>query len=123
MYYQVHGENLPEGVKHYREIDETNNVCNMYKYNSLLHREDGPALIDKDQRRWYIHGKLHRVDGPTVEYINGKKEYWKHGKLHREDGPAITAANGVKVWMIEGENLKCFSQKDFERLMKLRIFW
>ena len=33
--------------------------------------------------------KLHRTDGPAVEYDNGIKLLYINGKLHRLDGPAI----------------------------------
>jgi len=61
----------------------------------LFHREDGAALItttplmgpgltwpptDSGLTAWYIHGKLHREDGPAIEspdynawFLNGEK--------------------------------------------------
>ena len=45
--------------------------------------------------RWYnADGKLHRLNGPVVERMDGSKEYYKNGKLHREDGPAIEYLDG-----------------------------
>ena len=35
------------------------------------------------------YGKLHRVDGPAIEYSNGTKEWYINGKRHRLDDPAI----------------------------------
>lgn len=36
-------------------------------------------------------GRLHRTDGPAVEFDDGGTEYWVNGKLHRDGGlPAIT---------------------------------
>jgi len=29
---------------------------------------------------WYLNGKLHREDGPAIEYYNGYKEYYYNGK-------------------------------------------
>lgn len=29
-----------------------------------------------------INGRLHRLDGPAVEFCNGKKEYWILGKKY-----------------------------------------
>ena len=52
---------------------------------------------------WYKEGKLHREDGPAVEYSDGGKEWYIEGKHHREDGPAIICGNGSKYWYIEGE--------------------
>jgi hypothetical protein len=43
--------------------------------------------------------------------------------LHREDGPAVEYFSGDKEWWINGERLNCTSQEEFEKLMKLRVFW
>ena len=37
---------------------------------------------------WYLNGKLHRADGPAIEYADGSKRWFLNGKLHRTDGPA-----------------------------------
>jgi len=34
--------------------------------DNLLHRDDGPALINKYKEIWYQHGKIHRESGPAV---------------------------------------------------------
>jgi hypothetical protein len=39
--------------------------------------------------RWFQNGKLHRLDGPAIEYSNGVKIWCQNGKCHRLDGPAI----------------------------------
>lgn len=53
--------------------------------------------------KWYNEeGKLHREDGPAVEYSYGTKYWYQNGKLHREDGPAIEHSNGVKEWFFNG---------------------
>jgi len=31
-------------------------------------------------RYWYLNGKLHREDGPAVEYADGRREWWVNGK-------------------------------------------
>jgi hypothetical protein len=46
---------------------------------------------------------LHREDGPAIEWLDGKKEWWYYGNLHRDDGPAIEYANGYKSWYKHGE--------------------
>jgi hypothetical protein len=51
-------------------------------------------------KRWYKNGKLHREDGPAVEYANGTKVWCLNGKLHREDGPAFESADGSKKWFL-----------------------
>ncbi len=44
------------------------------------HRLNGPAVEFSDGRKyWYKNDKLHRIDGPAAEYPNGKKQYWIEG--------------------------------------------
>ena len=53
-------------------------------------------IITDGGKEWWIKGKLHREDGPAIEYANGNKSWWINGKRHREDGPAIEFADGDK---------------------------
>ena len=74
-----------------------------------LHRENGPAEEYSDgTKRWYLHGKVHREDGPAIEYPNGSKRWVLHGELHREDGPAIEYPDGTKRWYLNGKELERF---------------
>ena len=70
---------------------------------------------------WYKNNKLHRDDGPAAEYHNGNKFWYQDGKFHRENGPAIEYQNGEKCWFYQGK--PCFSQEEFERMIKLKSFW
>jgi|9_EtaG_2_1085328.scaffolds.fasta_scaffold69621_1 hypothetical protein len=54
---------------------------------------------------WYLNGKLHREDGPAIEYPNGYKSWWLNGKRHREDGPSIEYASGTKEWWFNGKRV------------------
>jgi hypothetical protein len=74
-------------------------------------------------KEWYLNGKCHRVDGPAIEYIDGAKYWYLNGYPHREDGPAIVYVNGDKEWYLNGERIPCKTQKQFEQLMRLKIFW
>jgi hypothetical protein len=56
-----------------------------------------------DSKQWFLNGKRHREDGPAVEYVYGNKEW--------------------KEWWVNGERLPCTTQKQFERLMRLKAFW
>jgi len=51
-------------------------------------------------KEWYLNGKLHRLDGPAVEYADGSKFWYLNGKLHRTDGPAVEYADGNKEWWL-----------------------
>ena len=53
-------------------------------------------------REYYNHaGKLHRVEGPAVEYANGDMSWWLNGCRHRIGGPAIEW-DGNKRWFLHG---------------------
>ena len=43
-------------------------------------------------------------------------------KLHRVDGPALIY-NNIKNWYYRGQLIDCFSQEEFERLIKLKAFF
>ena len=74
--------------------------------NRKLHREDGPAIEYSDGSiEWWLNGKLHREDGPAIEFINGTKQWWINNKLHREDGPAIEHPDGTQEWFLNGKQL------------------
>lgn len=72
---------------------------------------------------YWLGDKLHREDGPAVERPNGTKEWWVNGKRHREDGPAFEGSNGRKQYYIDGKRIKCSSDEEFIRLVKLKMFW
>ena len=56
--------------------------------------KNGLYIDDEGNRKWYKDSKLHRDNGPAVEWVNGDRWWCKDSKLHREDGPAIEYANG-----------------------------
>jgi hypothetical protein len=62
-------------------------------------------VYDNGDKYWHLNGKLHREDGPAVEWSNGEKAWYLNGKLHREDGPAIERSNGYKAWYLNNEHL------------------
>jgi hypothetical protein len=51
-------------------------------------------------------GKVHRVDGPAVEYSNGLKEWWLHDNIYRTDGPAIERGDGTFIWRFGNKKTK-----------------
>ena len=72
--------------------------------NNKLHRIDGPAVeYANGGKYWYLDGKLHRIDGPAVECADGGKEWYVDGKRHRVYGPAIECADGGKYWWLDGK--------------------
>ena len=71
-------------------------------------------------KRWYLNGKLHRTDGPAIEWIDGSKSWYLNGKLHRTDGPAIEYADGTKQWFL---NDKYVSMEDVITDPKEQFWW
>lgn len=54
------------------------------------HRTDGPAVVKADEsEEWHQNGQLHRDNGPAVTYADGSQEWYQNGQLHRVDGPAV----------------------------------
>jgi len=77
-------------------------------------------------KAWFLNGKLHREDGPAIEWANGHKEWWLNGKLHREDGPARELANGTKEWSLNNERttaLEVFKQANDEQRKHMLCFY
>ena len=107
----------------YKELrNMTKPICKTNSYgtkkwhlNGKLHREDGPAIEwANGTKYWYLNGKRHREDGPAIEDASGTKKWFLNGKRHREDGPAIERHNGDKLWFLNG---KPFSKEGwFEQL-------
>ncbi len=61
--------------------------------------------VYNNRTEWYQNGKLHRLDGPAVEWANGDKSWFQNGQYHRLNGPAIEWVDGGKEWWIKGEQL------------------
>jgi hypothetical protein len=61
----------------------------------------GSFIYEHDSKWWYQQGKLHRIDGPAIEYTNGNVLFYYQGKLHRIGGPV----NGIqgKDWAINDQ--------------------
>ena len=87
-------------------VTVTPNKTEWRNENGRLHRLDGPAIeYAGGTKDWYQNDQLHRLDGPAVEWANGNTEWWQNGNLHRLDGPAVEWASGFKAWYIYGKRL------------------
>lgn len=55
--------------------------------------------------RWYKWGTddLHRENGPAVEYVDGRREWWVNGRY--KDGLAIEYPDGYKCWYLNNERI------------------
>jgi hypothetical protein len=101
---------MSDYIKYEVRVYANGNKC--WYLNDKLHREDGPAIeYVGGYKSWYLYGKRHREDGPAIESFNGYKYWYLNDQLHREDGPAIEYADGNKHWYLEGVNYTEFQHK------------
>jgi hypothetical protein len=84
----------------------------------------GILLYSSGTKLYYHKGKLHRINGPAVEYANGFKAWYFNGERHSTTCPAIIHVNGTKEWWLEG--IKYSQEEWFEKLSaedKLEAIW
>jgi len=67
--------------------------------------KNGMTTNKYGDKTWYVNDKIHREDGPAIEFASGYKVWYLNDKRHREDGPAIEYADGDKSWWINGKKL------------------
>jgi hypothetical protein len=85
--------------------------------NGKLHRENGPTIEYTDGTKyWHLNGKCHREEGPAIEWGDGTKVWVLNSMYHREDGPAVEWANGNKSWYLNG--IKYTKQDYYRELVK-----
>jgi hypothetical protein len=84
----------------YIEIIKDNEHIKKVLYKNKFHSINGECACEgvDGTKWWYYNDKLHRLDGPAIEFSNGDKYWLKDGLKHREDGPAIEWSNGHKLW-------------------------
>ena len=99
----------------------------LWYLNGKLHRPDGPAVeYVTGDKYWYLNGKQHRVDGPAIENSNGNKLWYLNGKQHRVDGPAIEHVTGDKYWYLNDKFCKpieVFKAATHEQRIHLLCFY
>ncbi len=87
----------------------------------------GFEIIYLGTKKWFNDkGQLHREGGPAIEYANGEKHWYINDKCHREDGPAVEYDDGrdaYKEYWYYGQKIKCSTDEEFKRLIKLKAFW
>ena len=75
--------------------------------------KDGMRVDMNGSKGWYVKGKLHREDGPAVEYANGTKAWRFKGMVHRTDGPAVMWADRDPEWYVNDK--KCYTNEEFQQ--------
>lgn len=76
------------------KVEENGTV--LYYKNDLIHREDGPAMVTKENTKvWYKNGNIHSYDNqPAITCEDGFKAWYDTGLRHRSDGPAVIHPDG-----------------------------
>lgn len=81
---------LPSGITVENRPHRSEKYCWYIKGTTIIHNEGEPAINIMGTKQWCQHGKLHRLDGPVIEYANGakyycvgnvsynEKDYWNH---------------------------------------------
>lgn len=61
-----------------------------YYSNGIIHRDDGPAIVDETAslEAWYQYGRRHRDNNEPAVISPNLQEWWYAGNYHRDDGPA-----------------------------------
>jgi hypothetical protein len=83
-------------------------------YRVAMNKNNKPICeVNKNGTKiWWLNGKLHREDGPSIEYTDGCKLWHLNGKLHREDGPAVEWVDGAEYWYL---NDKRYTKQNYYR--------
>jgi hypothetical protein len=89
---------VPWDIKYFSLALECNNSI-LEAYAKTIYRR----VESKDSIKYYRGNKLHREDGPAIEWANGTKEWFRNGQYHREDGPAFIQSDGTTFWLRNGQ--------------------
>ena len=76
-----------------------------WKKHKRFHRIGGPASETHFASSYYQKGKLHRINGPAINCVNGWKVYLQFGKRHRTNGPAFQMYGRIEYWQ-RGEKIR-----------------
>lgn len=68
--HRIHG---PAYINHLHHVE-------IWIRNGVIDREDGPAIIHKENRLWVKNGYFHRLDGPAIDTKHCNKQYWINGQ-------------------------------------------
>ena len=76
----------------------------------------------------YSNGDKIWKDVKTEDWYRYKKQsgyesWWNGTKRHRLDGPALIWSNGNEEWWIDGKQINCKTQEEFEQYLRLKAFW
>lgn len=62
-------------------------------------------VFDDGNRHWFLNGRLHREDGPAIEWSDGSKFWYLDGKLVTEQEVMKSSCSG-NIVEINGKKYK-----------------
>ena len=62
-------------------------------------KEDNIKIIEHadGNKKWYLNGELHRVDGPAVEWADGTKQWFLNDKEYTKEAWFVEMMQGEKI--------------------------
>lgn len=74
----------------------TDTATGFFDSSGRMHAAGMPALISSNASEWYRNGVLSRTDGPAMEWISGRKDYYLDGvRLTKEQFEAWRDMGGA----------------------------
>lgn len=68
-------------------------------------------------------GIKYDVESDGVNSIWFYTIYHLNGEISRLKGPAVMRPKDDNEWWLNGKRINCSSQEEFERLIKMKVFW
>jgi len=67
---------------------------------------------------WFLNDKLHRTNGPAMEFVSGTKFWFLNDKRHRTDGPAVEWYDNymTKWWYLS--DIRYYSKQEYYDKLK-----
>ena len=95
---------MPHIASEYPDLDKYKDRYGDFYYKKgtyIYHNPYGPAYITESSTRYFIQGKLHRLDGPARIWANGDVEYYINntfaGSSKKELYESITTLNTKNI--------------------------
>ena len=84
--------------------------CAKWRLNAKIEKQHGPTVIfNNNIESWFLEEEPHRFVKPSLFCENEYEAWHQFGKLHRIDGPAVNWY-GEKKWYQNGVNITEYAE-------------
>jgi hypothetical protein len=81
-----------------KDLTDTNYIhFSTVTTSKFLDNYTGCLVFQGGTKEWRKEGKIHRADGPAVEYWNGNKEWWWNGEVFYSNRVFVNLKNNYIV--------------------------